>query len=69
MRIEGFVQVIVGAFFERNCSLGRCSNLCEKNGWYPDILTSKATQYFTPVHERHQYIQNDQLRLVRPGFF
>ena len=73
LRVEGLVDVIVGALLQRDGALGGLPHLCEEDGRRPDLGLAHATQGFAPVDARHEHVHHNHIRVMRlhlaQGFF
>src|SRR5215216_181911 len=68
MRVKGFVEIIVRAFFESQGTLRGFPYLGQQDRRRPYISMAQAAQRLTAIHARHENIQNDQIRMVRLHF-
>ena len=64
MRIEGLIEVIIRAFFERHGPFHRFTDLSEQDDRDPVALPAQAAQHFAAVHAGHEHIHHDQIRAV-----
>ena len=64
MRIKWLVEIIIRAFFERQSTLRRLSDLREQNGRRPDVGLAETTERLASIHTRHEDIQDDQFGMM-----
>jgi hypothetical protein len=69
VRVEGLVEIIVGALFESQGALGRLAHPGQQDGGRPVPAGAQPAQHFAPIQARHQHIQQEQIGAQRGHFF